>query len=370
MSLRRHEQLLLRRAYPRSPTELRRAEAALRKFRMRDTLLDPDDAGIAGTSVDMVFSCDLVRWLSSRFPRTLKIDWDDPPSEDRLAAVLTPAIPELQERIVDANVPYLEYAKKRTLEWYLENIDPVAYDLLGLWVRWKFPAETSRTRMRRKTRSIFYGDTILERRDVSIVDALAGPPMRVRKLSRQEGEEALDLARAALATRYRELYNFTYGDPATVISADAGRGLEVVLFGLVPEKRLPIRAGYAPFFFRNGVPVGYGDAFALGDKMEVSFNIFPAFRAGESAWCFTRLLKLYQQLFGSRVFLIDRYQIGLGNDEAIASGAFWFYRKMGFRPTDQKVERLARREESHRRRSSAATLRELALSAMIYVARS
>src|SRR5438132_2015953 len=208
MSLRVHEQLLFRRAYPRSPGELRRAEAALRKFRMRDTLLDPDISGIAGTSVDVVFSYDVVRWLVSRFPRTVKIDWDDPPSEERLATVLTPAIPELQERIVDANVPYLEYAKKRTLEWYLENIDSVAYDLLGLWVRWKFPAAMSRTRMRRKPRSIFYGDTILERRDVSIADALAGPPIPVRKLSRQQGEEALDLARAALATRYRELYNF------------------------------------------------------------------------------------------------------------------------------------------------------------------
>src|SRR5438105_12983644 len=108
MSLRAHEQLLFRRAYPRSPADLRRAEAALRECRMRDTLLDPDIAGIAGTSVDMVFSYDLVRRLARRFPRALKIDWDDPPSDERLATVLTSAIPELQERIVDANVPYLE----------------------------------------------------------------------------------------------------------------------------------------------------------------------------------------------------------------------------------------------------------------------
>jgi hypothetical protein len=142
--------------------------------------------------------------------------------------------------------------------------------------------------------------------------------------------------------------------------------LEILLFGLLRQRRLPRRAGFAPFFFRNGVPIGYGDAFSLGKRMEVSFNIFPAFRKGESTYCFARLLKLYHQRFGSTVFSIDRYQIGLGNEEAIESGAFWFYRKLGFRSTDPKIERLARHEEKRRRRSSATTLRTLAGSPMIY----
>ena len=148
-------------------------------------------------------------------------------------------------------------------------------------------------------------------------------------------------------------------------SPPAQGGLEIVLFGVLPEKRLPVRAGYAPFFFRNGVPVGYGDAFVLGRRIEVSFNIFPAFREGESAWIFARMLKLHRQLFGSTVFTIDPYQLGLGNDEAIRSGAFWFYRKLGFRPTEPKIERLARAEERRKRRSSAATLRKLARSPVV-----
>jgi len=362
----RHDALLFRCAYPRTPDDLHRAEAALRKIRMRDRLLDPEISGIAGTSVDMIFSYDIARWLAIRFPGTLEIDWEDPPDDDRLAAVLTPLMPELQERIVDANVPYLDYAKQRSLDWYLQNLQPVTYDLLGLWIRWRFPGAMSRTVMRRKPRKIFYDRTIVARREVSIAREFSGPPVPIRELSRLEGEEALDMARGALATRYRELYNFTFGDPSTVISADGGRGLEILLFGLLPEKRLPIREGFAPFFFRNGVPIGYGDAFVLGERIEVSFNIFPAFREGESAYCFARLLKLYRQQFGSTVFSIDPYQLGLGNTEAIASGAFWFYRKLGFRPTDPKVERLARREERRRRRSSATTLRNLGQSAMIY----
>jgi hypothetical protein len=39
------------------------------------------------------------------------------------------------------------------------------------------------------------------------------------------------------------------------------------------------------------------------------------------------------------------YQIGQDNEEALASGAFWFYRKLGFRPVRKELERLAEREE-------------------------
>jgi hypothetical protein len=52
------------------------------------------------------------------------------------------------------------------------------------------------------------------------------------------------------------------------------------------------------------------------------------------------------------------------NPEALKSGAFWFYRKLGFRAVDPDVEELAREEEARMRRrpgyrSSLATLREL-----------
>jgi len=350
----RIDKLLFRCAYPRSPRELRDAQAALKRIKARE---EP---------IDMQFSWDMARWLVRRFPGTATIDWEDWEDNERLATALTPLIPELRERIVDANVPVLDYAKAKSLEWFVDHLQQVTYDLLGLWILWKFPDEFSRAHMRRTPRELFFDKTIIPRRDVSIERELAAPPLPTRKLSKDEGEAALDMARAALAIRYRELYVPTFGDPSTVISADAGRGLEIVLFGILPEKRLPVRAGYAPFFFRNGVPVGYGDAFLLGKRIEVSFNIFPPFREGESAWTFARLLKLYQQLFGSTEFTIDPYQVGLGNEEAIQSGAFWFYRKLGFRPSDPKIERLARAEERRKRRSSAATLRKLAGSALRY----
>lgn len=445
-----HDALLFLCAYPQSPQVLRRADSLLKHFSRRVAsvddlapLLDPEVSGIAGTSVDLIFTYDFVRWLIGKVPGQLAIDWDDDsPDRERLAAVLLPLLPLFaEEASVDANVSAQEWlflgqkaegsferqkvegrgqksirtgqradrefrsplvtehesrasqsntplpsalcplpAEGGGLAWLLRALDhyppelrATLYDSLRIWVIWKLGESAySRTAMRRRVREVFFQRTpLLARRDVSLAGALAGPSLPVTRLSRDEGGEVLDMARAALATRYRELYAFTYGDPSTVVVADAGRGLEIVLVGITPDRRLPLRAGFGPLLLRNGVPIGYADAYALCDRIEVSFNIFYAFRDGESAYGFTRLLKLYQQLFGSTVFSIDPYQIGEENEEAIDAGAFWFYRKLGFRSTDSAVEKLAHREESRmladpRHRTSAATLRRMAHSPLLY----
>jgi hypothetical protein len=70
-------------------------------------------------------------------------------------------------------------------------------------------------------------------------------------------------------------------------------------------------------------------------------------------------------LFGTDTFTIFPYQLGDGNDEAIESGAWWFYEKLGFAPRARVARVLMQRELAlmERRpghRSSAATLRRLA----------
>jgi len=70
-------------------------------------------------------------------------------------------------------------------------------------------------------------------------------------------------------------------------------------------------------------------------------------------------------------FAIDPYQVGHENKEGIESGAFWFYRKLGFRPTRPDVLQLVEKEEEKiatrpAYRTSARTLRKLAESAMIF----
>ena len=52
---------------------------------------------------------------------------------------------------------------------------------------------------------------------------------------------------------------------------------------------------------------------------------------------------MVRHLFGSDACSIDPYQLGHGNEEGLASGAWWFYYKLGFRPLDPDIRKLARR---------------------------
>jgi len=129
------------------------------------------------------------------------------------------------------------------------------------------------------------------------------------------------------------------------VRADAGRGVEIFLWGLPLERRLPLRAYHAGFTLKNGVPINYIEGITICERMEIGFNTFYTFREGESAWVYGRVLRLLHQLVGVTCISIDPYQIGHNNDEAIDSGAFWFYRKLGFRPTRPDLAKLMAREE-------------------------
>jgi len=123
--------------------------------------------------------------------------------------------------------------------------------------------------------------------------------------------------------------------------------------------------------YKNGVAIGYFEGLSLFERMESGFNLYYTFRDGETAWLYARILNVMHHFVGVTAFSLDPYQIGFENEEGIESGAFWFYRKLGFRPTDRDVLELALREEEKIRtrkgyRTAAATLRKLARSPMIF----
>jgi hypothetical protein len=167
----------------------------------------------------------------------------------------------------------------------------------------------------------------------------------VVRLSRRAGEAVLDSMREIMTVRRRELWGTTHGDPAHVFGADVGRGLQIFLWGLPPQRRLPLRAYWAGFSLKNGVPVNYIEAIGLGEWMEVGFNTFYTFRDGESAWNYAQALRMLHQVLGVTCVAVYPYQIGLDNEEAIESGAFWFYRKLGFRPGRSELLGIAEGEE-------------------------
>jgi hypothetical protein len=113
------------------------------------------------------------------------------------------------------------------------------------------------------------------------------------------------------------------------------------------------------------------ECISLFDWTEIGFNTFPAYRDGETAWIYAKHLRLLRQLHGTNAISIYPYQIGDGNEEAIESGAFWFYRKLGFRSMDTELEKLAQREEQKiranpRYRTPARTLRRLSKAHVVY----
>jgi hypothetical protein len=246
------------------------------------------------------------------------------------------------------------------------------YESLGLPLTWRFGARVSRSNLRLPRRSLYcHTEPLLRRADVSLERELEGPRLPVRRLARAEAREILDLILDISAMRFRELYGFSHPDEGGVFHADAGRGVDIYFFGVPPEWRLPLRAYHGGMFFKNGVPAGYVELLSLFERAEVGFNLYYTFREGESAWIYARMLRLFQQALGVSVFSVDPYQIGLENPEAVESGAFWFYRKMGFRPVDKEAAALVAREERRMRatpgyRSSKRTLGRLARSYILY----
>ena len=102
-----------------------------------------------------------------------------------------------------------------------------------------------------------------------------------------------------------------------------------------------------------------------GHGAALSFNTFDTFRGGEAAFTFARWLAALRRVFAATSFSIEPYQLGQGNDEALESGAWWFYARLGFEPRDPATRRLARAERSRiqrspRHRIGPAALRRLA----------
>jgi len=396
--IRFHETLLFLRAYPQSTEIARRCNLLLKGIPERikslersgiDTsqFVNPEVSGIAGTFVTDCFSFNIVRWLSERYPSQLVLDWEWFEDEERLASIWPRFMPLLEEEAqVEANVPYLDWLRaarngKQELPWIIEQFEHLMlseaekaelYDSLKLYVRWTPSFRASRTGMRLKVRKLFtHQDKLIPRSAVDLDKELRTVAPTSTKLSAGQGRRILDLARETSTLRYRELFGFTHGDEKRVLKASLGRGVDLFVMGVPPGDRLPLRAYHAAMIFKNGIPIGYFEGLSLFDRMESGFNLYYTFREGETAWIYARTLKVFRQLLGITAFVLDPYQIGYKNEEGIESGAFWFYRKLGFRPTSQKIRKLTEREEAKiARRDSYRTppgiLRQLATSPLIF----
>ena len=381
-----HEALCFARAYPDDARVLARAEAMLANFarradvaRHREALTD---SGIAGSEIRFRFFAETAKWLADRWPSRLRIDWASFEDSDLLEALL----------------PLLVSAAESP---GLEEYD---YGLRGWLKRLKGPRETDAVFLIRRLARRVPDDVLHEKLSDSIDaplklapgpdtpsrthaftplaprafvrHALAGgrpdleraikrAPRSLRIMSEHDGRALIDLARAAMVTRSRDLDVFAYGDPRDVRLADCGDGLAFAVIGVRPDRRLLLEGVYGYLTLKNGVPVGYVLASALYASSEIAYNVFETFRGAEAGPIYAHVLALTRKLFGSDTFTIYPYQLGEGNDEALASGAWWFYRKLGFAPADAGARALARAEARRvranpRHRSVRSTLERLA----------
>jgi hypothetical protein len=394
-----HDVLLFLRAFPQSAGVVHEAERLLKRVgpqvaRLRERGADMDAfdteavSGIAGTVLTDSFTYEVARWLTQRYPREVSPVWEVDAQARRLGAALPRFIPLLDDDcLVEADTPYLTWLRDaagegRELEWLLQRIEdvpiPIAqktelYDALEIQLEWDLrDCPASRTLARRAQPEFFFHPTpLLRRNQVSLAEEFQSPPLPVRRLGRQEGGEMLDMCRQAVTVRYRELYGTTRGDPEQVYEAMPGRGVQIFVWGLPPDRRLPLRAYHAGFTLKNGIPVNYIEGISMFEWMEVGFNTFYTYRDGETAWIYSKALHFLHQLTGVKCVSVYPYQLGHENDEAIQSGAFWFYRKLGFRPGRPDLLALTQKEERKiagdpKHRTSARVLRKLAAGHAFY----
>jgi hypothetical protein len=401
--IRFHECLLFLRAFPHAPSHIARVEGLLNTFHLRIEKLraakadmsvfdDFDTSGIAGTIMQDTLSFEVARWLVRRIPHNIKIAcddyWDDYQSERARGAIWPRFIPLLQEDAdVEANIPWpgwLDAARGREnpLPWIIRRFEQLPlperqlaelYDSQRLPLRWRLEnLKISRTRNWTGPRRLyFHRAPLIQRSEVSLAHELTQPAPKFEKLSRAAAESVMHAIREIMVVRYRELYGTTLGDPRTVVRADLGRGVIMHFWGLPPTRRLPLRAYLAGYTLKNGVPINYVEAIGLCEWIEVGFNTFYTYRQGETAWIYAQALRCLRALTAAKCISIYPYQIGQSNDEAIDSGAFWFYRKLGFRPGRADLQKVCEKEEEkiaadHQYKTPARILKRLAEAHMFY----
>ena len=398
--IRFHEALLFLRAFPHGPGVVRETEKLLNNFwervaelRQRGVDLSPWDtfefSGVAGTAMEDTLSFDVARWLIRRMPNRVEIAWDNYEPGRELGTTWPRFMPLLEDdAYIEADTPWRQWLeaaqgkKNVSPEWLTRRFEEMPlsehdkaelYDSLRLPLRWDLGnSRVSRTRNWKLVRKVFYHtETLISRSQVSLAEELAKKAPALVKLSRKQGERVMDTIREVMLVRYRELYGTTLGDPASAVRADVGRGIFIYFWNLPRDRRLPLRAYVAGVTVKNGMPINYIEAIGLCEWMEVGFNTFYTFRGGETGWVYAQVLRCLCQLMGTTCVSVYPYQLGHDNEEAIDSGAFWFYRKLGFRPGRPELLRLVEREESKiaanpKYRTSARILRQLAAGHVFY----
>ena len=336
------------------------------------------DSGLPYTTMTTRFSQDAFNKLILNDQIEIRLESLGNPSFD-LNAFLNITLPKIFKEETTAGLPNEDILKlfgvdpKRQVEFLINEINsddstPLAKDFLWQSLQAFFTIQGkhlgySKSFNKLSNPSIYYQKDLYKKFDhQALLQKKINPP---KKLTEFEKEEIINVIFYSMPLAMREIDPTTYMDTNSLRVFELERGLSVVLYGMRAERQLSMQSFVGFTLFKNGYPMSYGGSWIFGECAMFSLNIFEEFRGGESKFIMTQILRVYIQMFKITYYEIEPYQFN--NDEAIATGAFWFYYHFGFRPKDENLQRLAlvesvKIQKNKSYRTSNKTLRTLGQS--------
>jgi hypothetical protein len=382
-----HEGLCFLRAYPDDAAVLAKVESLLASFARRADFrrhrASLESTGLAGTRTRFPFFAGTARWLAARWGEKLRVDWKAFEKGAALERVLplvslwaeTPALDEL-DLGTRGWVKRLKGPRETDAAFLIRRLSTLGrgtFEREAAWESLELPLvlengvdTPERTTACLRTAPVVFQTQPLDRGRPDVRHEIARRPVSIEAVPARAAERYLDLAKEAMVARQRDLDAFQWGDRNDIRLVTYPDGLSFAAIGVVPERRLLLESVYGFLTLKNGVPIGYVLTSALFGSSEIAYNVFESFRSGESGLVYGKVLSMTRALFGSDVFTIFPYQLGgYGNPEALESGAWWFYRKLGFVPRAPRAAALMAEEERRmaadpKHRTSLADLKVLA----------
>ncbi|MBK9982679.1 MAG: hypothetical protein IPP15_09700 [Saprospiraceae bacterium] len=357
------ETLLFIIAYPSDATQLFLAEKELLRItkilqanrKSQSKLFD--NSGMPFTSTITRFSHDGVRWLLAHPHCNVTFNSFESPTL-QLNEVLRMTLTSLEKSETTAGLSnqslmdMLLVPEKQRLRFiinelarldHLPFIKDHFFDRLELFVR-VTPKDKlfSKAYNRLDFPSPYFNLELLKKFEVKEVIIKTLPACA--EMLNEESEKVVYVIKNSMAVTGRETDPTTFMEDGSLRLYHLERGISVAIYSMIPSRQLPLESYVGFTAFKNGFPVAYGGAWVFGERANFGINIFESFRNGESAFILAQLLRVYKHVFKLCYFEVEPYQFGLDNPEGIASGAFWFYYRFGFRPLDLTLGQKANEE--------------------------
>ncbi|MBT8090063.1 MAG: hypothetical protein KJO01_07630 [Gammaproteobacteria bacterium] len=384
-----HETLCFVRAFPDSDELYHAADDSLHAFEKRVNRIGKAartglwDTGIGGTPVHYPFSFEVASWLARNAAGEVSIDWQDVDSDTtRLDELLIQLLLPVESDYFDSGaVTSQEWidivaagAEGTDFDWLFAQLRtlrslpvlPQLYESASLPLTWSLhDSKFSKSRNVFPVRDVVARTQGLRKAARNTKAEIQRPFSSIPKLPVGAGRILIDVAMASLAARHRETFHFNHANPHEAFLANVGRGVSIAVFGLREFFRYPLECTMGFLILSNGVPIGYGGSSIFFRQANTGVNIFDEYRGSEAAFLWLQVMRVYHHLVGCTRFIANPFQFGADNDEALRSGAYWFYYRLGFRSVSPSIRKLAIVEDKKMRRAnnyrcSIGTLRRLA----------